>query len=470
MQIWKVLRFLVVVIVVGGLAAAAYFTQDEWNPLLVKQEEEHHIEEEVSAPVEEPKVLKLSKQARKNLNLASKPALVQTYWRKVQIPGVIVDRPGRSDRGVTSPAVGVVTKVYAFPGETVRPGEKLFDLRLISEYLQNTQKELFGATKEVQLVQEQLDRLSPLAENGGVARSRVIDLENQLRRQEAIIQAHRQDLLTRGLTPEQIGSVAGGEFVSTVEVVAPPSAEKPTENTEIQGVAFQKSGDDGEAIAYEVQVLHAELGQQVQAGQLLSTLSDHSSLYIEGHAFKREAPYLEDAAQHGWQIDVDFAEDAEDHWPALEQTFQIRYLSNAINTESRTFDFYIALLNQSRVYQQNHETFVVWRFRPGQRVRLHVPVEELKGVIVIPSAAVVREGPEAYIFQQNGDLFNRVPVQILHEDRLNTVLANDGSIAPGLYFAQSAAASLNRVLKAQAASGMRADVHVHADGTVHASH
>ena len=94
----------------------------------------------------------------------------------------------------------------------------------------------------------------------------------------------------------------------------------------------------------------------------------------------------------------------------------------------------------------------------------------LHDVLVLPASAVVREGPEAYVFQQNGDLFNRIPVQVLHEARLNIVLANDGSVLPGFYLAQSSAASLNRVLKAQAASGMRADVHVHADGTVHASH
>jgi hypothetical protein len=127
-------------------------------------------------------------------------------------------------------------------------------------------------------------------------------------------------------------------------------------------------------------------------------------------------------------------------------------------------------LNQSRAYDKDNQTFIVWRFRPGQRVRLQVPVEELKNVLVLPSAAIVREGPEAYVFQQNGDLFNRLPVHVLHEDRLQTVLANDGSVKAGLYLAQSAAASLNRVLKAQAASGIRADVHVHADGTVHAAH
>ncbi len=82
-----------------------------------------------------------------------------------------------------------------------------------------------------------------------------------------------------------------------------------------------------------------------------------------------------------------------------------------------------------------------------------------------PAAALVREGPEAYVFRQNGDLFNRVFVHVLHEDRLNVVLSNDGSVAPGFYLAQGSAASLNRVLKAQAASGVRVDVHVHADGT-----
>jgi membrane fusion protein, heavy metal efflux system len=97
-------------------------------------------------------------------------------------------------------------------------------------------------------------------------------------------------------------------------------------------------------------------------------------------------------------------------------------------------------------------------------------VEELKDVFVLPAAGIVREGPEAYVFRQNGDLFNRRPVHILHEDRLNVVLAHDGSITPGLYLAQNGAASLNRVLKAQSASGEPVGLHVHPDGTVHAAH
>ncbi len=426
--------------------------------------------EEAAAPVTEPKVLKLTRQARKNLHLVAKPAKLQTYWRKIQVPGAVVDRPGYSDRGVTSPAVGVVTQVHAFPGDTVKVGDRLFTLRLFSEYLQKTQKDFFSSARETEFIEAELKRLLPLAEKGGIAKTKIIDLENQVSRQAAIIQGHRQDLLTRGLNPDQIEGIAKGQFVSTVEIVAPPLAKKRSNETTIQQTSFRMQDSQQTGFAYEVQELNAELGQQVQAGQLLSTLANHSSLYIEGHAFKRETPFLEKAAQNSWGIIVEFAEDDPAHWPVLDQTFEIRHLSNVIDTKSRTFDFFIPLMNQSRSYTKSGETFVVWRFRPGQRVRLHVPVEELKDVLVLPAASVVREGPEAYVFQQNGDLFNRIAVHVLHEDRLNIVLANDGSVTPGVYLAQNAAASLNRVLKAQAASGMRADVHVHADGTVHASH
>lgn len=469
MRFPKSLRRLCGVAIVAIFGAAAFSTRDQWMTIFLSPEAESHTAD-AAPPVEEPKVLKLSLQARKNLKLDAKSARPQTYWRTIQVPGVVVDRPGRSDRGVTSPAVGVVSEVHAFPGDTVRPGDRLFTLRLFSEYLQNTQKELFSSTKETQLIQEQLERLRPLADKGGIPRTKIIDLENQLRRQQVVIQAHRQDLLTRGLKPQQIVRVSNGQFVSTVDVVAPPLVKKRKKLVTIRQTSFQEGNADDEGFAYEVQELNAELGQQVQAGQLLITLANHSSLYLEGHAFKREAPFLEKAAQNGWKIFVEFAEDDPEHWPELKQSFEIRYLSNAIDTESRTFDFFIPLSNQSRSYKKGDETFVVWRFRPGQRVRLHVPVEKLSNVLVLPSAAIVREGPEAYVFQQNGDLFNRIPVQVLHEDRLNIVIANDGSVTPGLYLAQSAAASLNRVLKAQAASGMRADVHVHADGTVHASH
>jgi multidrug efflux pump subunit AcrA (membrane-fusion protein) len=470
MRIPRILRIVVGLVVVAGLGAVAFVTRDHWKTWLPSHATTAKAAEAAPAPIQEAKVLKMTPQARKNLGLVAKSAKPQTYWRTIQVPGAVVDRPGRSDRGVTSPAVGAVVQIHAFPGDTVKPGDRLFTLRVFSEYLQNTQSELFKATRETELVKEQRARLAEAAKSGAIPEVKIIELDQQLRRQAASIQSYRQDLLTRGLSPDQIAAVTEGKFVSTIDIVAPPPVDAEKQPPKIQQTSLQLIDNRVEGLAYEVQELKVELGQQVQAGQLLSMLANHHSLYIEGHAFKQEAPFLEKAAQNGWPIEVEFAEDDSTSWPSLDQTFHIRHLANSIDTTTRTFDFFIPLTNQSRGYKKDGQTFVVWRFRPGQRVRLHVPVEELKNAIVLPSAAIVREGPEAYVFRQNGDLFNRIPVHVLHEDRTSVVLANDGSVTSGSYLAQNGAASLNRVLKAQAAAGIRADVHVHADGTVHASH
>ncbi len=419
-----------------------------------------HGESKPLAP-QEVKTLKLSESARKNFHLVSKSVKPQTYWRTIQIPGVITDRPGFSDRGVTSPAVGTVAEVHAFPGDTIRPGEKLFTLRLFSEYLQNTQAELFRATKELQLIAENKARLDSAAQTGAVTGVKLVELDNQAKRQAAAIQGFRQDLLTRGLTPPQIDAVSEGRFVSTIEVVAPPQRFLTSD---------QQAEQNYKSSRYEVQELKVDLGQQVQAGQLLSMLSNHQDLYIEGSAFKRESTLLAKVAEHSWPVQAEFSDDDGSPWQDIGAPLTIRHLANSLDLESRTLSFFVPLENQSRSYEKEGQVFAVWRFRPGQRVRLHIPVEEMQNVLVLPAPSVVREGPEAYVFQQNGDLFNRISVNVLHQDRQNVVIANDGSVTPGLYLAQSSAAALNRVLKAQAASGVRADIHVHADGTTHAAH
>ncbi len=462
----RFVRGLLMLAMLGGLIAAAGWYRDLWLPLLQQPAGDHSaVAAGEEAPISQAKVLELSPQARQNLKLVSRPAKLSNYWRAVIVPGEITDRPGLSDRGVTSPAVGVVTQVHAFAGDTVRPGDRLFTLRLVSEYIHNTQSELFKVTRDIELETEKRQRLAQIGE-GAIPQVRIIEVDQQLRRLQAASESYRQDLLTRGLSLDQIAEVAAGKFVATVDVVAPPPLALPPSVTAVASPAAANASD----IVYEVQELKVDLGTQVQAGQLLGVLSNHGLLYIVGHAFKREASSLERAAREHWPIRVEFAEDDAASWPALDQTFEIRHLSNTVDLTSRTFDFFVPLTNQSRSYTKDGKTFVVWRYRPGQRVRLHVPVEELKEAIVLPAAAVVREGPEAYVFRQNGDLFDRRPVRVLHEDRLNIVIANDGSVAPGWYLAQGSAASLNRVLKAQSASGTPVGVHVHADGTVHGAH
>ncbi len=459
-------------IIIGVVAVLWFYRAELFG---VKQASNTQAKDKPSESAEKQTVLEISDQALKNLGLVSKAAKPQEYWRSVLIPGEIADRPGVSDRGVTSPAVGIVTAIHAFPGDTIRPGESLFTLRLFSEYLQNTQSELFKATQEVHLFQQEINRLSEATRSGAVSESRLIESRQQLKRQTTLIRAYEQDLLTRGLNPEQVEQVSSGTFVSTIEVLAPPAIPQqawlsPKATNSIRQVSTVSEPSSEIGIAFEVQELSIELGQQVQAGQVLAKLSNHQSLYVVGHAFKREAQYLEQAAQQGRVVSIEFAEEGDQRWPDLQQSFTIRHLSNSIDSASRTFDFFLPLVNQFQAFDKANETFLVWRFRPGQRARIHVPVEKFENVFVLPSEAVVREGPEAYVFRQNGNLFKQLPVHVLYEDRRSVVIANDGKIAAGSYVAQNSAASLNRVLKAQTASGQQPGLHVHPDGTTHAAH
>lgn len=456
--------------VIAGIGLFGWLTRSHWQPMIngTAQADDHSHDDAPPPMEEERKTLELNKQARDNLGLITKAVKIQDYWKKIEIPGEIIDRPGVTDQGITSPLKGVVTQVHAFTGDVVRPGEKLFSIRLVSDALQTAQAGLYKAVRETEIVKTELQRIEKLIRSGIVPGKRRIELNQQTSRQAALIDGFEQELTARGLDTEQIEKIKAGNFLTTLEIKAPLEAEQESDsllNSE-QGPNDSRLGS-----FFEIKQLKVELGYQVEAGTPLAILANHKSLYIRGHAFKNEASKIAAAAEKAWPLKVDFTDDNEGDWKPFDQEFLIRHLSNATDTNSRTFDFFIPLTNQSRVYEKDGRPFIVWRFRPGQRVRISTPVEELKGVIVLPAAAVFQKGPEAFVFQQNGDLFNQLPVKILHKDRSDVVIANDGSVQPGFFLAQNAAASLYRVLKAQSTSGgLPPGFHVHADGTVHGAH
>jgi hypothetical protein len=231
-----------------------------------------------------------------------------------------------------------------------------------------------------------------------------------------------------------------------------------------------------------VQELKVNLGDSVQAGQTMAYLADHRVLYVEGRALRQEGPLVARAARDGLAVEVDFGEDAGGAqepsgpaqgaqfvgtstgdkdaapWPPFRDPLTIQHLGATMDPTGLTFPFYVSLTNQVRQVTHNGKTHRVWRFRPGQRALLKVSVEQMPGVFVLPLDAVVREGPDTYVFRWNGTaegdmILDRVPVHVRYEDNERVVIANDGSIVSGNYIAQGAAAALNRVLKAKAGGG-----------------
>ena len=426
------------VVVVTAALIGGWLTADRWRDWFAPAAEtpDDH-------PHPHAERVKLSPQARANLKLTVAPIQLQTYARTIVVPGTIIDRPGKTDRGVSAPISGIVTQIIAVPGDTVRAGDELFALRVVSESLQTSQTDLFKTTRELQIAQEQKQRLEKAGE--AVAGPRILELEYQLRRLATTAQALRSDLGARGLTPEQIAQIAEGKFVTTITIRAPSKG--PGGGVLVSSVGAGAADDPSQV--FEIQELKVHLGEQVQVGQTLSVLGQHQQVFVEGNAFASEIPLIERAAQQGWPITLEPGPE-DGHWPALTGALKVQFLASRVADGSQTVPFFVPLTNQYRELSESGKVRWLYRFRTGQRVRLAVPVEQFPNVFVLPAAAVVREGADAYVFRANGDLFDRKAVQVVFEDRRNVVVANDGSINDGNAIAQNAAAALNRVLKAQA--------------------
>ena len=457
--------------VLAGAGFTANFTRDKWLPILfptkpvAKADDGHggklhgpdgeHLETE-GGPSHDGHGhshgsgndrVKLSPQAQKNLGLDVDTPVPQEYWRTILIPGIVVDRPGESDRGVASRVAGIVTEIRAKPGATVKAGEPLFTLQLVSEFLQATQADLAKASGELKIATDKRAITQNLVDKGVQSGVALIEDDNQIKRFATQVQAFRRQLALFGLTPDQVNTIEKGGVVTEVVVAAP-----------------QRTAP--EDLLYEVQELKVNLGDQVQAGQSLALLSNHQKLYVEGRAFKSEADALAAAAEKKVPIRAEFADEKPGVWKT-QDPLTIHHLSNQVDTATRTFGFFLPLDNQPRTYTQDGKIHFVWRYRPGQRVRLRMPVEKLVTLgkdgkteilpFVFPNGAVVRDGAEAYMFVQSGDIFIRKPVHVLFEDRNEIVVANDGSISDAEFVVRNQAAALNRALKAAAGGGPVAD-------------
>jgi membrane fusion protein, heavy metal efflux system len=507
MKTTQMMRPIVTVAVVAAMALGAYLTSQTWLPWIHQGEPVVATKPPYEAVAPSEKII-VSDQAQKNLGISAKYLKAEIFRKTISVPGIVVDRPGVSDRGIVSPVMAVVSAIHHVPGDTVRPGDVLFTLKPLSESLQLTQTDLVKTAQEIKLAQVKRKRL--IGVSSAIPESRIIEVDSQITRLEIAARAYRQELLNRGLSDKDIDTVAEGMFISEIRVAAPPrmtgaqpltvaaiagAGENPIAGGPLAFVApprmagtlpVARVAKPAEVpFAFEFQELKVEVGQQVQVGQALCILANHQSLSIKGRAFPDEIQLLERTFKERWPVQVDFQDDTAAGWDESKQTFFIRNIANNFDPVNRTFAFHLPLENQSRVIKHNDGTKLVWRYRPGQKVRLGVRVEEVKNVFVLPADAVVRDGAEAYVFTQNVNTFERKGVVVLFQERGHVVIANDGSLPtyakdkegsvtvpkeketwtiPAV--AQTAAAQLYRMGKA-GSSGVPKGYHIHADGSLH---
>ena len=382
--------------------------------------------------------LQLSSVAWKNIGLKTGTVEPRTFARSVSVPAMVVERPGRSQVEITSPMTGIVARVYPLEGEAVQPGQSLFDLRLTHEDLVTAQREFLQSAQDLDIIEREMSRLRGISE-GVIAGRQILEKQYEADKLEAALHAQRQGLLLHGLTAAQIDSIMESrQLLQTVTVSAPP---------------FDESADhhDVEHL-YHVQKIAVRRGTHVVAGDSLGTLGDHCLLYVEGQAFEDDAQRLIKAARDNWPVTVSPVAAAGE---GIEEQLKILYVADHVNPQSRALHFYLGLPNHLiRDERESDHRFVAWRYRPGQRMEVEIPLgEPWENQIVLPPEAVVEEGADAFVFEQNGDHFDRLPVHVLYRDKDAVVVENDGALA-GSTLAMSGAYQMHLALKNKSGSGV----------------
>jgi hypothetical protein len=104
--------------------------------------------------------------------------------------------------------------------------------------------------------------------------------------------------------------------------------------------------------------------------------------------------------------------------------------------------------------EQEGRHFVYWRYKPGERMILRIPVEQWQDRIVLPADAVAEDGAEFFVFEANGEHFDRRSVRVEYRDRDWVVIANDGAIKIGATVAESSAHQLQMAMKNKQGGGV----------------
>jgi cobalt-zinc-cadmium efflux system membrane fusion protein len=430
--------WLIAIVAVGGIAAAAWATSSRWLPSASTSgsteagHDEHdghdhagHDHADAAASIE------LSKNALKNIGYQPVKIALGSFERKITVPAMIVEQAGRNQIHVTSPLTGVVSDVLIVPGEAVEPHFAMFHIRLTHEDVVTAQRDLLLNIESLDVVNRELARLQALGE-GVIAGKRILEQQYEKQKLDAAILAGEQALMLHGLSEEQVAEIRQTRKLLKSITVRSPDHE-------------HEGGRCGPDHLFHVQQISVSPGEQVQAGDELCVLADHCELMVEGRAFEDDAASLRQAAKEGWKVSATIVGGGKERINGL----KLEYLADKIDPETRAFRFYLRLPNSVVLDQKSPagHRFLEWKFKPGQRLELNVPVEQWTDRIVLPVDAVVEDGAEMYVYRQNGKNFERVPIHVVYRDRRSVVVATDGTLFPGDVVAGAGAYQIHLALK-----------------------
>ncbi|MAT14654.1 MAG: secretion protein HlyD [Planctomyces sp.] len=405
-------------------------------------QDEHAGHDHAQEGEQDPNVVTLSREARANIGLQVGGIERKDYTRSVSLPGIVTEIPGQSRLEISAPLTGIVTGIEIIAGQTVRSGDLLFRLRLTHEDLVSAQTEFLRTLGQLDVELKEVKRLTDISRSGAVAGKVLLEKEYEVEKLEAMLHAFRETLLLHGLSKEQVQLIEKRRSLLREVTISVPylheddsihdNIESFQRDESIQRISWSQGSkltseeEDGHLRQawFSVKEVVVHKGEAVQAGAPLGVLTNYQHLYLEGHAYEQDIPELSRIVEENRDITLVFQNSTRD--PERLTGMKVKYLSNEVNSETRTYHLYVELENHLMHPEDSIEEdkFLNWKYKPGQRAYVELPVGTWEDKIVLPREAVVDESASAFIFVKEGASdYRRVEVQVLYRDGQNAVIA-----------------------------------------------
>ena len=441
---------------------AMFFPEGETD----EHDHDHDAASEPKSKAEDEEIA-LSPQALKNCGIDDNTLLtvsVGSFAKSLTFPAMVVDRPGRSVIKVPSPGSGVISRIDVEPGVSVEPGVPLFEIALTQQELIQSQSEFLTLLQKRDINDVETKRLEQISADLAPKSAREVAFQRQ--EIESAITNQRNILRLQGLSEEDINTSLEKDrkIVRSMTVVVPPVSDLGSEYHQHHEHDDSDEDTDEHIIALDSHPLQmnsllVEMGQQVALGESLCQLGDLCQLVIEGKAFAFDEELLTKALVQRQPITATF--EGIGGTRDTVENLKLRSVENRIDPDSRTLTCYVDLPNRpiaDEVIKGNtafskDRRYITWRFKPGQRCELYVPFETIEDCIVVPVEAIARDLNETSVFEWVGNdgekkIWRKREVHVLHQTKSHVVLANDGSVFPGVKIASQGASNLLSALNA----------------------
>ena len=294
-------------------------------------------------------LVKLSAQEIAELKIQTIAVTSSLVNYSIEVPGVVFPAPNHISI-ISTPINGRISRIDIQEGEIVKPGQEMFSIEslefgnMVSEYLQAVSEETFQTSR--------LHRLEQLVEQTISSKSELERASSDYQRAKTTVIAAVSKLKAIGVPANEINAFRTAESIDpTLKIHSP-----------IGGSLDQRS---------------VELGQSVNALQMLARVLDISHVLVRGYVSPEDARYI----LMGDSVKISRRQN---------DPFELKAVVTSINPgldeNNRSVVVNVLLASKEN-----------WP-KPGENLRLSISTSSQTEVITIPIEALTYEGNDPIVF------------------------------------------------------------------------